>query len=221
LPSSDFEQIETIIRLIRAADPRVMLDIGVGFGKYGVLAREYLEVWTGTGEYGRWQRRIEGVEAFPKYLTPLHDYIYDRIHVGSALEIVPNLTGPYDLILLIDVIEHFSKLDAERLLAACECIAKNVLIATPRTFYEQEAVFDNPYEEHRSHWTRGQLTGRAGFSLRAGRSWIALRGRGAADVRRAYRRRLAMDRLKIRFPRTAHAGIRVIEAARRLLAART
>src|SRR5688572_22757440 len=185
-----------------------MLDIGVGFGKYGVLAREYLEVWTGTGEYGRWQRRIEGVEAFPKYLTPLHDYIYDRIHIGSALEIVPSLTGPYDLVLLIDVIEHFAEEDAERLLAACERIAQNVLIATPRTFYEQEAVFDNPYEEHRSHWTRRRLTGNGGFSFRAGRSWIVLRGRGAADVRRAYRRRRAIDELKMRFPRTAHLGIR-------------
>ena len=221
MPSSDFEQIETIIRLIRVADPRAVLDIGVGFGKYGVLTREYLEVWTGTGEYGRWQRRIEGVEAFPKYLTPLHDYIYDRIHVGSALEIVPNLTGPFDLILLIDVIEHFSEDEGERLIAACERIGRNVLIATPRTFYEQDAVYENPYEEHRSHWTRQRLTGNAGFSLRAGRSWIVVRGHGAADVRRAYRRRLTIDRLKIHFPRTAHAGFRMIEAARRFLAARS
>jgi SAM-dependent methyltransferase len=137
VPSGDFEQIETVVRLLQAADPQSVLDIGVGFGKYGFLMREYLEVWSGAGDYGQWQRRLEGIEAFEKYVTPLHRYIYDRVHIGDALDVLPRLPGPFDLGLLIDVIEHFSREDGERLLSECDRVGRTVLIASPRLFFEQ------------------------------------------------------------------------------------
>jgi SAM-dependent methyltransferase len=214
VPSSDFEQIETIVRILQAADPQSVLDIGVGFGKYGFLMREYLEVWSGTGEYGQWQRRLEGVEAFEKYVTPLHRYIYDRLHIGNALDVLPRLSGSFDLVLLIDVIEHFSYADGERLLAECERVGRTVLIASPRLFFEQEAVFDNPYEQHRSHWSGRALAGDRGFSLAVGRSWIALRGRDAVQVAKAFQRRLRIDRVKNRFPRSARAAITFLQRVR-------
>ena len=34
-----------------ALKPFSILDIGSGFGKYGVLCREYLELWDGRQEY--------------------------------------------------------------------------------------------------------------------------------------------------------------------------
>jgi SAM-dependent methyltransferase len=215
VPSSDFEQIETVVRLLQAADPRSILDIGVGFGKYGFLAREYLEIWPGDGEYGQWQRRLEGIEAFERYVTPLHRYLYDHVHIGNALDLLPRMTARFDLILLVDVIEHFTAEDGARLLAECERVARNVLVASPRLFFEQEAVFDNPFEEHRSHWDRRALAGEHGFSLPVGRSWVAVRGQDAAAIKIAYRRRLRIDRLKTRFPRLARAAIAILRPAQR------
>ena len=64
VPSSDFNQIGPIVELIVLANPQSVLDVGCGFGKYGVLAREYLELWDGRQRYGDWTRRIDAIEAF-------------------------------------------------------------------------------------------------------------------------------------------------------------
>ena len=109
MPTSHLHQINEIVELIVLTNPQTVLDVGVGFGKYGALAREYLELRDGRNQYHDWQRRIDGIEVFPDYLTPLHDYIYDTVHVGNATEIMPALNLRYDLVLLIDVLEHFTK----------------------------------------------------------------------------------------------------------------
>lgn len=44
LPSSQYYHISKILELIIAIDPSSVLDVGTGFGKYGVLCREYLEL---------------------------------------------------------------------------------------------------------------------------------------------------------------------------------
>ncbi|RME82607.1 MAG: glycosyltransferase family 1 protein, partial [Planctomycetota bacterium] len=82
MPTSLPNQINEILTLILGVAPQSVLDIGVGFGKYGFLAREYLEMEHGQGTYGKWTKRIEGIEAFEEYITPLHREIYDEIHIG-------------------------------------------------------------------------------------------------------------------------------------------
>jgi hypothetical protein len=56
--------------LIVNINPNSVLDIGTGFGKYGLLCREYLELWDGRQNYDKFLRRIDGVEAFESYITP-------------------------------------------------------------------------------------------------------------------------------------------------------
>ena len=51
MPSSHYFQLNEIVDLIALTNPVKVLDIGVGFGKYGFLAREYLELWKDGGEY--------------------------------------------------------------------------------------------------------------------------------------------------------------------------
>ena len=138
--------------LIVLSDPGSVLDIGVGFGKYGFLSREYLELWDGKDEYNKWKRRIDGIEAFPQYLTPVHSFIYDKIYKGNALDILPKIKRKYDLIIIIDVLEHFTKKDGIRLLKECKKISDNILISTPHDIGDQEDCFDNPYEIHRYEW---------------------------------------------------------------------
>lgn len=133
MPSSHFYQLNKIIELITFTDPLTLLDIGVGFGKYGVLAREYLELWEGeTKEFGKWKRIIDGIEVFPDYITPLHRFVYNKIYIGDALEIIPKLKKNYDLALLIDVVEHFEYKDGIKLIEETLKRSKNIIISTPK-----------------------------------------------------------------------------------------
>ncbi|MEW6049845.1 MAG: class I SAM-dependent methyltransferase [Candidatus Zixiibacteriota bacterium] len=154
MPSSSAQQISTIVEIIRATKPKSVLDIGIGFGKYGFLCREYLELWDGRDRYNDWQTQIDGIEAFEEYVTPLHRLIYSNIHIGDALVAVPRLTTYYDLILLIDVIEHFSIEDGQRLLRDCAHRGRACLVSTPLEVSAQGSAFGNAYETHRSQWSR-------------------------------------------------------------------
>lgn len=159
MPTSHMHQLNEIVEVIRLVNPSTLLDVGAGAGKYGVLAREYLELLDGRERYGDWQRVIDGIEAFPGYLTPLHDFVYDHVYVGDAARVLPQLTRHYDLILLVDVLEHFARDDGAALLRACCEKGRYVLVSTPGWFIRQPAAFGNPHEEHRSFWTRADFNG--------------------------------------------------------------
>jgi len=45
MPTSDLYNITPILTIISNLKPKKILDVGCGFGKYGLLMREYLEVW--------------------------------------------------------------------------------------------------------------------------------------------------------------------------------
>lgn len=152
MPTSHPYQINEIIELIITINPKKLLDIGVGFGKYGFLSREYLELYDGTQNYRDWKRRIDGIEAHESYITPVHRHIYTQIHIGNALDVLPTLKDTYDLILLIDVLEHFTFEDGSKLLRACLERGRNVVVATPWDIGHQKEDFGNPYETHQFQW---------------------------------------------------------------------
>jgi hypothetical protein len=154
MPSSHYFQLNEIVDLISLTDPGKLLDIGVGFGKYGFLAREYLELWSEGGEYLNWQRQIDGIEAFEPYVTPVHKFIYNNIFIGNALVILPTLKDKYDLILMIDVFEHFTYKDGLKLLDECRKMGRNILISVPIALSAQEAVYGNEYETHKYGWKK-------------------------------------------------------------------
>ena len=154
MPSSHPYQLNEILELIIATNPRKLLDIGIGFGKYGFLSREYLELWQPDSVYNTRTHQIDGIEAFEAYLTPLHRLIYDHIYTGDAKDILPKLTDRYDLILMIDVFEHFTHEDGLKVLEECRRCGRNILISVPRIMSVQEDVFENPYETHRYNWKR-------------------------------------------------------------------
>ncbi len=157
MPSSQHYHISKIMDLIMALKPKSVLDIGAGYGKYGVLCREYLELWDGRQNYYERLRRIDGVEVFENYITPLHKYVYDHIYIGDIIKLVSQIDFKYDLVLLIDVLEHFSKLEGESLMT--KLLEKNIgiLISTPRKPTVQKEAFGNVYESHRSRWRKQEL----------------------------------------------------------------
>ncbi|MBK9332826.1 MAG: class I SAM-dependent methyltransferase [Ignavibacteria bacterium] len=157
--TSNWQNISYNIDLVKKLDPHSILDIGVGFGRWGVLFREFLEIWGDRNYSGKWNRIIDGVEIFPGYLKSYHEYFYDNIYKTDALEFLKNTQSKYDLINCGDVIEHFEKNNALKLISFALDKGKYVLINIPvGSNWEQSAINDNQYEIHRSVWEISDFT---------------------------------------------------------------
>ncbi|MEZ5672506.1 MAG: class I SAM-dependent methyltransferase [Thiotrichaceae bacterium] len=153
-------------------------------GQYGFLARmnlENLHLFEVEGDKGwqrskqQWRVQIDGIEACEVYRTPIHDYVYNQIMIGDALDILPTLPAQsYDLVLAIDILEHFTKPMAEQFLQELQRVGRSVLLSTPKIFIPQE-VAANPYENHRSLWTEAELIEHQYRRILANEiSWIAV-----------------------------------------------
>ena len=159
MPSSQHQQITKIVSYVMEINPRSILEIGVGFGKYGLLCREYLEYWKGSIDWQlpikkNWVRRIDGIEAFEAYINDHHKYIYNNLYIGDAINEIDRIDFKYDLILLIDVLEHFSYDDGISLLMKCLKKSKNILISVPKDIGLQSDLNDNEYEIHRFQYLK-------------------------------------------------------------------
>lgn len=156
MPSSQYYHVSKILEMIISINPKSVIDIGCGFGKFGVLCREYLELWDGRQKY-EFNRRIDCVEVFHEYISPLHNYVYDKIYNKNILDIIPELNVSYDLVLLIDVLEHFEKQEGEELLKELLKNNKGIIISTPKKPSPQKDAFGNVYETHKSMWSKKEL----------------------------------------------------------------
>ena len=117
MPFSHSAQISTIVGFAELLQPASVLDVGAGMGQYGVLLRNHLEhehLFEVTGSEGRqrprdeWRVRIDGIEGFAGYLTPVHAWAYQEMRIGNALDLLPAIpAGQYDLVIAIDILEHF------------------------------------------------------------------------------------------------------------------
>jgi hypothetical protein len=126
------------------------LDVGFGFGKWGFLLREALDFIDGRVERDEWQVTIDGIDT-RRYDSPLSDWVYDDIRIGSVLDVAGELGG-YDVVVMGDVIEHLEKTEGLSLLRTLLGRNRNVLLTTPFHYFEQE-IEGNPYQRHLSHWT--------------------------------------------------------------------
>lgn len=185
MPFSQSSQISSIVKFIEDSNPSALLDVGTGMGQYGFLARNSLEqanLFQINGAQAsqklkqEWQVRIDGIEGCPTYLTPVHEYAYNRIMIGEAIETLREVgDNAYDIVLAIDILEHFTKPDGLKFLAELKRVAKQaVLVSTPKEFHSQE-IEANPYENHRSHWTDEELKHEGYGEILANlESWIAV-----------------------------------------------
>jgi hypothetical protein len=148
VPTSDLHNISPVVSIGCRTQPKRLLDVGCGFGKYGVLMREYLDVAQERLVPESWQTEIIGIEGHEPYRNPIHDFVYNKVHYGDATEVLPKL-GRFDLIMVCDVIEHFEKEAARRFAAAALDQSRYLLISTPREPSAQGDICGNAYERHR------------------------------------------------------------------------
>ena len=165
MPSADPSNISEIIAIVTDLKPMCILDVGIGNGKYGFLFRDYLDGhWAGNAFHDKstWKVKIIGIEAFPKYVTPVQRYVYDMIWEGDAFEILAKASAQncFDLVFLGDVLEHFDKNQGKSLLRIIKTkwltAHGHILISTPnfKTMIndKRRAIFGNEYEIHKCQW---------------------------------------------------------------------
>ena len=156
--TSNWQNIPYCIEIFREFEPKTILDIGVGFGRWGILAREFLEVWYGRNNPKTWQLRVEGIEAFEPAISSYHHAFYNHIHIGDAFDILLKVEE-FELVILGDVLEHFSPDRADKVLQRCKEIGRLVLLIIPlEKDWHQNEKYGNPFEQHLSVWTDEQLT---------------------------------------------------------------
>lgn len=158
MPSGPISPMPYVVFTVLTYKPKSVLELGIGFGKWGHVFREYLEItqsFDSPDRYRRenWSIKIDGIEGFEPYLTDAHRYIYSNIFIGDFCEIVPTLE-PYDVIFMGDVLEHVPKDKAYKLLDDCLLKTNNaVVLTTPFGFCEQTDACGNEFERHQSGWS--------------------------------------------------------------------
>jgi hypothetical protein len=137
MPTSEHWQIPRIVDLLINEHPERVLDVGSGYGKYGVLVREYTSA-----------TRLDAVDAVaPRY--PVYDHFYAG-DIRDLDRLLPE-SVTYDLALFIETIEHFTKDEGARILDRIAHRARRILVSTPWGFRPQE-IPGQPFETHRSGW---------------------------------------------------------------------
>lgn len=149
MPTSALQVWPKVIHLVWQVQPSTILDVGPGHGKAAILLREY--VGTMARDLGAIER-IDAVEAEPRYLVmfPWLSAVYDSVISANVADMTEAELDAYDLVLMVDVIEHLDKADA---LALIDRIRGHVVICTPIAFFDNpEADEGWESERHRSHW---------------------------------------------------------------------
>ena len=193
MSTSNWQNISYNIELVKRLDPKSILDVGVGFGRWGILFREFLEVWGDNNISGEWKRKIDGVEIFPGYIKPYHQYFYDNIYLEDALSFIKKTKNRYDLINCGDVIEHFEKKKAIEFIDDCLQNSDYLLINIPiGDNWKQGAVNNNQYERHLSEWSISDFSAYPNSLIKEFRDIelrdfiVVLISNGKIDLKKAY-----------------------------------
>ena len=151
--TSNWQQIPFCVEVLMKISPSSVLDIGVGFGRWGIITREFCDVWASRVFKEDWKVRVEGIEAFPRNVAAYHASFYDKIHIGDAVDLLPTLPGPWSVVIFGDVLEHFTKEKAVELLTIALNRSDYVLVNIPIGHgWEQGEAYGNKYERHLSEW---------------------------------------------------------------------
>lgn len=132
--SYDYFKQEFLDHMTRNFESHIsILDIGAGCGTYGTLLKGFFEY-------------IDGVEAYEPYIKEFDlDKVYNNIFCIDALDV--NLM-PYDYIIMGDIIEHLTVMEAKILTTRIHRADKKMMVAIPYMM-PQGAVGGNDYEIHR------------------------------------------------------------------------
>lgn len=105
MPSSDITTVPKVVNLVMALQPRTILDVGCGNGRYGFLFRECLDLNYGRLLKDKWSVIIDAVEVERQYITDVHHFSYTNVYISDWMDFEPKFR--YEFLLMGDVLEHF------------------------------------------------------------------------------------------------------------------
>lgn len=154
MPLSIWLGMEDCLQSITERQPSSVLDAGIGFGMWGALLRQYLDVWSGRIQPAEWTTRIDGIEIDEKRVQPHARQLYTEILVGDIRELVPRRAAEqaYDVILFGDVIEHLPKDDGHALLDVAADLARQLVVVRIPLGDGWRREGWEPPDHHRSQW---------------------------------------------------------------------
>lgn len=125
--------IETICQAVIDSKATKIIDIGCAWGKYGLLIREAISsVRSESGDLcpDMSDVVIDAVESGKYFYEKEHlGFIYNHVLCVDMFKIDPFLYNKYELMLLIDVVEHHEK---PKVLEFLKNIKTKVLISSPK-----------------------------------------------------------------------------------------
>jgi hypothetical protein len=164
MPVSIWLGLEDCLQVIIERRPRAVLDAGIGFGLWGGLLRQYLDVWSGRVYPAQWATRIDGIEIADQRVQAHARYLYTDIFIGDITEVVPRRAAeqPYDVILFGDVLEHLPKDSGRAVLDAAVALARQlVVVRIPLGDGWRREGREEP-DHHRSQWCAADFSGYRG-----------------------------------------------------------
>lgn len=155
MPTSHPKIISPVCTKILDTKPERVLDIGIGYGKWGTLTREYTDIWWWRFYKEEWKVTIDGIEVFERYRS--HNWnAYNNIHIGKAEDILSLMPADhYDLITMMECLEHIEKPAAIKTLSHIMRLAPKAIVSYTNT--HQKDVRDNEHEDHVSQWEKSEL----------------------------------------------------------------
>lgn len=149
MPLSRPACIPAVINFVWENNIQSILDLGIGFGGYGVLFRQTMDVRWGRVKENEWTATLHGVEVNNEYQNPAWD-VYNIVHIDRIEKFLP-FAEKYQLIFFGDVLEHFPKEEALKLIEIAKERADFIIVTTPNTFAGNEAEADRFHNHHEAH----------------------------------------------------------------------
>jgi 2-polyprenyl-3-methyl-5-hydroxy-6-metoxy-1,4-benzoquinol methylase len=152
MPTSRIDNIQHVIAIIQQLNPTTITEIGCGMGKYGLLIREYLDVNVHAQlQRTKQQTKITAIEAQEPYINQYHYNIYDEVIIDDVRNVIDTITNQ-DIIMMVDVVEHFDKPEAYNIINKLKKQNKHILIVVPDHHIPQGTVYGNVHETHKAVW---------------------------------------------------------------------
>lgn len=144
---------EFIVKQFLPRESLKVLDLGCGVGAAAeVLNKNKIHQFVGVDIYEPYLKICERRGFYKKVIkADLRNIIFDK--------------KSFDVVILFQVIEHFNKKDAKKLIRKAVSLAtKVVLISVPNGHCDQEVYDGNIYNKHKSIWTTADFQ-KMGFKV--------------------------------------------------------
>ncbi len=151
--------ITDVLEIIRKVNPVKILDVNVGFGRWGILCRELLER-DNIGKVRRpdlWNIKIDGIENITSScIQTYHDIFYDNVYRQDLEGFFKNHLALYDLTIFSNVLEYRSREESIRMLSSAMEISRFILVYVKLGKHNDQYT---PDERQVSIWKKEDFNG--------------------------------------------------------------